>query len=289
MSTNAETAIKTKIKINKVTNRFLPLTESVLKGLEPEATIKDFTIISTIGEGSFGKVLLARHNKTQSKYAIKRISKLDKNNQEGKTYFKREIEIMYKIHQNNIVRLFNHFEDNEYCYFVMEYIENGNLFEQPAWKNNKCFPSNDVAKIIKEIICAVYYLHNMDPPIIHRDIKPSNLILGNDGIVRIADLESAVFTGGNAITDKVFRGTGEYAAPEMLNNQPVDHRADIYSLGITISELTGNCFMDFPFQDIIKGCTAFSPNKRFSSVNQIREIVSGYYENLFSDYFDFID
>ena len=170
MSSNAETSIKTKIKINKVANRFLPLNESVLKGLEPEATIKDFTIISTIGEGSFGKVLLAKHNKTQSKYAIKRISKLDKNNQEGKTYFKREIEIMYKIHQNNIVRLFNHFEDNEYCYFVMEYIENGNLFEQPCWKNNKCFPSNEVAKIIKEIVCAVYYLHNMDPPIIHRDI-----------------------------------------------------------------------------------------------------------------------
>ena len=66
MSSNAETSIKTKIKINKVANRFLPLNESVLKGLEPEATIKDFTIISTIGEGSFGKVLLAKHNKTQS-------------------------------------------------------------------------------------------------------------------------------------------------------------------------------------------------------------------------------
>ena len=151
-------------------------------------------------------------------------------------------------------------------------------------------PVLDVAKMYETIlqICdGLIALHGMG--IIHRDIKPSNLILGNDGIVRIADLESAVFTGGNAITDKVFRGTGEYAAPEMLNNQPVDHRADIYSLGITISELTGNCFMDFPFQDIIKGCTAFSPNKRFSSVNQIREIVSGYYENLFSDYYDFID
>ena len=114
--------VKKKIKINKVNNRFLPLTESVINGLEPEATIKDFTILSTIGEGSFGKVFLVMHNKTKSKYAIKRISKLNKNNQEGKTYFRREIEIMYKVHQCNIVRLFNHFEDNEYCYFVMEFI-----------------------------------------------------------------------------------------------------------------------------------------------------------------------
>ena len=121
--TEKEQNIKKKIKINKVANRFLPLTESVINGLEPEATIKDFTVLGVIGEGSFGKVSLVRHNKTGSEYAIKQISKLDKNNQEGKTYFRREIEIMYKIHQNNIVRLFNHFEDNEYCYFVMEYIE----------------------------------------------------------------------------------------------------------------------------------------------------------------------
>ena len=236
MSTNAEAAIKTKIKINKVTNRFLPLTESVLKGLEPEATIKDFTIISTIGEGSFGKVLLARHNKTQSKYAIKRISKLDKNNQEGKTYFKREIEIMYKIHQNNIVRLFNHFEDNEYCYFVMEYIENGNLFEQPCWKNNKCFPSNEVAKIIKEIVCAVYYLHNMDPPIIHRDIKPENVLIDKNGVAKLTDFGWSNYVDSNEIR-RTYCGTPVYLAPEMVNEIGHDEHLDIWCIGVLLFEL----------------------------------------------------
>ena len=236
MSTNAEPAIKTKIKINKVTNRFLPLTESVLKGLEPEATIKDFTIISTIGEGSFGKVLLARHNKTQSKYAIKRISKLDKNNQEGKTYFKREIEIMYKIHQNNIVRLFNHFEDNEYCYFVMEYIENGNLFEQLCWKNNKCFPSNEVAKIIKEIVCAVYYLHNMDPPIIHRDIKPENVLIDKNGVAKLTDFGWSNYVDSNEIR-RTYCGTPVYLAPEMVNEIGHDEHLDIWCIGVLLFEL----------------------------------------------------
>ena len=236
MSSNAETAIKTKIKINKVTNRFLPLTESVLKGLEPEATIKDFTIISTIGEGSFGKVLLARHNKTQSKYAIKRISKLDKNNQEGKTYFKREIEIMYKIHQNNIVRLFNHFEDNEYCYFVMEYIENGNLFEQPCWKNNKCFPSNEVAKIIKEIVCAVYYLHNMVPPIIHRDIKPENVLIDKNGVAKLTDFGWSNYVDSNEIR-RTYCGTPVYLAPEMVNEIGHDEHLDIWCIGVLLFEL----------------------------------------------------
>jgi len=240
MNPDKEAPVRKKIKINKVTNRFLPLTESVINGLEPEATIKDFTILSTIGEGSFGKVFLVSHNKTKSKYAIKRISKLDKNNQEGKTYFKREIEIMYKIHQSNIVRLFNHFEDNEYCYFVMEYIENGNLFEQPSWKNNKCFPSNEVAKIIKEIICAVYYLHNMDPPIIHRDIKPENVLIDKNGVAKLTDFGWSNYVDSNEIR-RTYCGTPVYLAPEMIKEIGHDEHLDIWCIGILLFELlTGN-------------------------------------------------
>jgi aurora kinase len=240
MNSDKEAPVKKKIKINKVTNRFLPLTESVINGLEPEATIKDFTILSTIGEGSFGKVFLVSHNKTKSKYAIKRISKLDKNNQEGKTYFKREIEIMYKIHQSNIVRLFNHFEDNEYCYFVMEYIENGNLFQQPAWKNNKCFPSSDVAKIIKEIICAVYYLHNMDPPIIHRDIKPENVLIDKNGVAKLTDFGWSNYVDSNEVR-RTYCGTPVYLAPEMIKEIGHDEHLDIWCIGVLLFELlTGN-------------------------------------------------
>ena len=228
--------IKKKIKINKVNNRFLPLTESVINGLEPEATIKDFTILSTIGEGSFGKVFLVMHNKTKSKYAIKRISKLNKNNQEGKTYFRREIEIMYKVHQCNIVRLFNHFEDNEYCYFVMEYIEKGNLFDQPSWKNNKRFSSVDVAKIIKEIICAVYYLHHMDPPIIHRDIKPENVLIDKNGVAKLTDFGWSNYVDSNEIR-RTYCGTPVYLAPEMIKEIGHNEHLDIWCIGVLLFEL----------------------------------------------------
>ena len=240
MNPEKEQNQKKKIKINKVANRFLPLTESVLNGLEPEATIKDFTILGVIGEGSFGKVSLARHNKTGSEYAIKQISKLDKNNQEGKTYFRREIEIMYKIHQNNIVRLFNHFEDNEYCYFVMEYIENGNLFSQPSWKNNHCFLSFDVAKIIKDVICAVYYLHNMDPPIIHRDIKPENVLIDKNGVAKLTDFGWSNYVDSKEIR-RTYCGTPVYLAPEMIKEIGHDEHLDIWCIGVLLFELlTGN-------------------------------------------------
>ena len=99
-----------KIKLNKVTNRFLPISESVKNGLERESKIDDFKIIKILGSGSFGKVLLSEHKITKVKYAIKQIDKMNSNNIEGKPYFQREIEIMYKLHHPNCIKLYNHFE-----------------------------------------------------------------------------------------------------------------------------------------------------------------------------------
>ena len=63
------------VKRNNVANRFLPIPESVLKGLESEAKITDFNILKELGAGSFGRVMLVQHKKTQVKYAIKAIDK----------------------------------------------------------------------------------------------------------------------------------------------------------------------------------------------------------------------
>ena len=123
-----EKIIVKKIKTNNVTNRFLPLSESVLKGLEPEPKIEDIEMLKQIGSGSFGNVYLAEHIKTHVKYAIKIIDKKNKANLDGKPYFRREIEIMYKINHPNCVRLFGNFEDENFCYFIMEYVPNGNLY-----------------------------------------------------------------------------------------------------------------------------------------------------------------
>ena len=116
------------IQKNNVTNRFLPIPESVSKGLEPEPKITDFNFIKELGVGSFGRVILVSHKRTQAKYAIKAIDKRNQDNIEEKPYFIREIEIMYRVHHPNVVKLYGHFEDNNYCYFIMEYISKGNLF-----------------------------------------------------------------------------------------------------------------------------------------------------------------
>ena len=113
---------------NSVKTRFLPFPESAMKGLEREVKIADFDILKELGSGSFGNVYLVKHKVTGAEYAIKAIDKRNKENIEEKPYFKREVEVMYKIHHPNVVKLYGHFEDNNYCYFIMEYISKGNIF-----------------------------------------------------------------------------------------------------------------------------------------------------------------
>jgi len=236
--------MENKAQINKVKNRFLFISPSVAEGLEPEAKITDFDILEKLGEGSFGKVYRAKHKKTGAIYAIKSIDKLNKNNQEGKPYFRREIEIMYKVRHPNIVRLFNHFEDDQNCYFVLEYIPKGNLFTILSKQKTKSFDASTTAHFIRDLICSVYYLHNMDPPIIHRDIKPENVLLNEHNKVKLTD-----FGWSNYIEDSGVRstycGTPVYLAPEMIKESGHDHNLDIWCIGILMFELlTGS----IPFQ-----------------------------------------
>ncbi len=225
-----------KPEFNNVKNRFLPKPQSVLKGLEPEPKIKDFEIIKELGCGSFGRVFLARHIKTKVLYAIKAIDKKNKTNIEERPYFRRELEVMYKIHHPNVVKLFGHFEDNNYCYFIMEYISKGNVYNLLTLDKKKQLSTKLVATIMKDVISAAYFLHNMNPPIIHRDIKPENVLL-NDGIVaKLTD-----FGWSNYIQEEKERktvcGTPIYLAPEIIKEQGHDERVDIWCIGVLLFEL----------------------------------------------------
>ena len=233
-----------KPELNNVKNRFLPKPQSALKCLEPEPNIKDFEIIKELGCGSFGRVFLARHKKTKVQYAIKAIDKKNKTNIEEKPYFRRELEVMYKIHHPNVVKLFGHFEDNHYCYFIMEYISKGNVYNLLTLNKKKQLATKVVASIIKDVISATYFLHNMNPPIIHRDIKPENVLL-NDGIVaKLTD-----FGWSNYIEEEKERktvcGTPIYLAPEIIKEKGHDEKVDIWCIGVLLFELmTGS----IPFQ-----------------------------------------
>jgi len=233
-----------KIEINNVKNRFLPISESVAKGLEPEAKITDFQIIKELGAGSFGHVYLVTHKATKAQYAIKAIDKRNKANQEEKPYFRREIEVMYKIHHPNVVKLYGHFEDNNYCYFIMEYISKGNVYGLIPQDKKKRLNTQVVASLMKDVISAVYYLHNMKPIIIHRDIKPENVLLAEGLVAKLTD-----FGWSNYMQEDEKRttvcGTPIYLAPEIIKEEGHDEKVDIWCIGVLCFELiTGNV----PFQ-----------------------------------------
>ena len=230
------TATPKQITINNVMNRFLPMPESVLKGLESEPKITDFTLIKELGVGSFGRVLLVQHNLTQAQYAIKAIDKRNKANIQEKPYFRREIEIMYRIHHPNVVKLFGHFEDNTYCYFIMEYIPGGNIYSYVPKNGIRTINTQQVASIIKDVISATYFLHHMNPPIVHRDIKPENVLLAENMRAKLTDFGWSNYMQGD-IKRTTVCGTPIYLAPEMINNTGHDEKVDIWCIGVLLFEL----------------------------------------------------
>jgi aurora kinase len=276
-----------KIQINEVANRFLPLSKSVQNNLENEVQISDFEILKILGQGSFGKVFLSKHKKTNAIYAIKVIDKTDKNNIEGKPYFQREIEIMYKLNHKNCIKLYSHFEDNNYCYFIMEYISNGNLLNYIKKKPNNKLEPKEVSNIIKELISAVYYLHNMSPPIIHRDIKPENILLNENNIIKLTDFGWSNYMKLSDVRS-TFCGTPLYLAPEMIISDFHNEKVDIWCIGIILFELLVgrvpfngmnkrtlinniiNCNIiwdnniDIDAKDLISKILIIDPNKRIS-------------------------
>ena len=221
--------------LNNVKNRFLSLPLSAVEGLEHEPQISDFEYVEELGIGTFGKVDLVIHKKTKAKYALKYIDKTDPENLIEKENFKREVEIMYKINHPNIVKLFGHFEDEQYCYFILQYIPNRSVYE--LIQNDGKKPNVKlIASVMKDLVNAVYYLHNMKPLIIHRDIKPENILLDYNSRAYLTDFGWSNYMADNSIR-KTVCGSPLYLPPEMVKGSSHDKTADIWCIGVLLFEL----------------------------------------------------
>ena len=97
---------------------------------------------------------------------------------------------------------------------------------------NRVLDAATTANFVVDLVSSLYYLHNMNPPIIHRDIKPENLLLGNNGQLKLTD-----FGGSNYLKGSVrftTCGTQIYHSPEMLSKGGYDTRVDIWAIGVLI-------------------------------------------------------
>lgn len=163
--------------------------------------------------------------------------------------------------------------DNMIC-FVREYVEGTSLRE--AAKERE-LSQDEVVKIALKLTDILSYIHKQKPPVIHRDIKPDNIILKDDGSIYLIDFDTARQVKADEEKDTVFFGTRGYAPPEQYGFRQTDARSDIYSFGVLLRFLLTNSVRENskvriygPLQKIIDKSTAFSPDARYSSIDDVR-------------------
>lgn len=221
----------------------LPLAPQDLPSLaEIAAAFPDLEILDLIGHGGMSAVFRARQPRLDRIVALKVLPKSLAATPGFAERFTREGRVLARLSHPNIVTVHDFGESGGFCFLIMEYVDGVNL--RQAMRAGR-FTPEQALNIIPVMCEALQYAHSQG--VLHRDIKPENILLDAKGRVKIADFGIAKILnedgdGGMMLTHSGARlGTAPYMAPEQIE-QPasVDHRADIYSLGVVFYEmLTG--------------------------------------------------
>uniref|UniRef100_A0A8C1TPG7 non-specific serine/threonine protein kinase n=1 Tax=Cyprinus carpio TaxID=7962 RepID=A0A8C1TPG7_CYPCA len=190
-----------------------------------------YHILEVIGEGSFGRVYKGRRKFSGQVVALKFIPKLGRSEKDLRS-LKREIDIMRGLKHPNIVLLLDSFETEREVVVVTEYAE-GELFQ--ILEDDGSLPENQVCEIACQLVSALYYLHSHR--ILHRDMKPQNILLGKGGVVKLCDFGFARAMSVSTLVLTSIKGTPLYMSPELVEEKPYDHSADLWSLGCILYEL----------------------------------------------------
>ena len=198
------------------------------------ANIEDcYNFIKELGEGSYGHVYRVQHKVTGHVYACK---KMNKKQIKNKARFKTEIDLLRATDHPNIIRLYDIFEDKEFIYLIMEECSGGEFFDRLAKraKQKKMYTEKDAAKIFKQILEAVNYLHAHG--VCHRDLKPENILfstMADDSFLKLIDFGLSKVFDGNKTTMKGAVGTTFYMAPEVITGQ-YNEKCDIWACGVIL-------------------------------------------------------
>lgn len=195
-------------------------------------------ILKLLGHGGMGAVYQARQPGLDRLVALKVLPPEVGRNPAFVERFQREAQALAKLNHPHIVAVYDFGQTGDLCYFVMEYVDGVNLRQTIAAGG---LSTKDALAIVPQICEALQFAH--DEGIVHRDIKPENILIDKRGRVKIADFGLAKLLGQDAsdhpltATHQVM-GTLRYMAPEqMQGSREVDHRADIFSLGVVFYEL----------------------------------------------------
>ena len=230
------------------TTPFAPPTPADLAPHFPE-----LEILELLGYGGMGVVYKARQKRLNRLVALKILSPRIGKEPAFAERFAREAQALARLNHPHIVTVHDFGQSGELFYFVMEYVEGVNL--RQLLNAGRIAPREALA-IVPQICEALQFAH--DSGVVHRDIKPENILLDKKGTVKIADFGLAKLMGAAEPASRSFHtpvsslehtltqpgavmGTPQYMAPEQTEHpDAVDHRADIYSLGVVFYQmLTG--------------------------------------------------
>jgi len=258
-----------------------------------------FEIIECLGRGGMGVVYKARQKSLNRLVAIKILAPEREHDARFAERFAREAELLAKLSHPRIVTIHDFGETGGLYYLVMEFVDGVNLSD--LLRDGKLAPEQALA-IVPEICDALQFAH--EHGVVHRDIKPENVLLDRHGRVKVADFGLAKLIGAGAQADsgpaespasssfteagKVM-GTPSYMAPEQrATPAQVDHRADIYALGVVLyqmltGELPGKRLeapskkvqIDVRLDEIVLRALEAQPARRYQSAAEFRtEVVT---------------
>jgi tRNA A-37 threonylcarbamoyl transferase component Bud32 len=262
---------------------FVPPTPAELAGRFPE-----MEILALVGRGGMGMVYKARQKRLERLVALKILLPHIARDEAFAERFAREARALAMLSHPNVVAVYDFGQavggEEPLYYFVMEYVDGPTLGE--VLESGKLAPAEALA-IVPQICEALQYAH--DHGVVHRDIKPANMLIDRQGRVKIADFGLAKLVGQTP-HDFSLTGTGQvmgtphYMAPEQMEHpQTVDHRADIYSLGVVFYQmLTGELplgrfappskrvAVDVRLDDVVLRTLEREPELRYQQARQVK-------------------
>ncbi|XP_041529853.1 serine/threonine-protein kinase Nek3 isoform X6 [Microtus oregoni] len=196
-------------------------------------SMDDYTVLSVIGQGSFGRALLVRQESSNQKFAMKevRLPKSFSDTQKSR----KEAVLLAKMKHPNIVAFQESFEAEGHLYIVMEYCDGGDLMQKIKQQKGKLLPEDTILNWFVQICLGVNHIHKKR--VLHRDIKSKNVFLTQNGKVKLGDFGSARLLSSPMAFACTYVGTPYYVPPEIWENLPYNNKSDIWSLGCILYEL----------------------------------------------------
>ncbi|XP_072785548.1 serine/threonine-protein kinase Nek5 isoform X3 [Taeniopygia guttata] len=202
-----------------------------------------YELIKQIGEGSFGKIFLAKGKMDNEPCVIKEIN-LTKMPVKEKEASKKEVILLAKMKHANIVTFYASLQEKNNLYIVMEYCDGGDLMKRINMQHGVLFDEDQILSWFVQISLGLKHIH--DKKILHRDVKAQNVFLSNNGkVAKLGDFGIARQLNSTTEFAHTCVGTPYYLSPEICENRPYNNKTDIWSLGCVLYEL---CALKHPFQ-----------------------------------------